>query len=180
MADQGQQQPPPPPAPAFSLTPAYNQCVALNYNECRDAHVYYKGCEALEGDVYNGKGLPEFLARISNKANQFEAILTINGRNFLTNYADIAATDVRQHALAYQGQNDHRAQNSNMLYHCLRKSISTDIHTKVTTNVARYYLPVPTGPDPNDPVEHRYDGVCFLKAIIDETYSQGCSMDLRP
>jgi hypothetical protein len=171
MANQGQ--PPPPLAPAFSLTPAYNQRVALNYNERRDAQVYYKGCEALEGDVYNGKGLPEFLARISNKANQFEwgEILTINGRNFLTNYADIAATDVRQHALAYQGQNDRRAQNSNMLYHCLSKSISTDIHTKVTTNAARYNLPIPTGPDPNDPVEQRYDGVCFLKAIIDETYT---------
>jgi hypothetical protein len=33
MAQQGQQQQPPA-APAFSLTPAYNQRVALNYNEC--------------------------------------------------------------------------------------------------------------------------------------------------
>jgi len=163
----------PPPAPAFSLTPAYKQRVALNYNERRDAQVYYKGCEALEGDPYNGKGLPEFLARISNKSNQFEwgEILTVNGRNFLTNYADITANDVRQHAIAYQTQNDRRAQNSNMLYHCLSKSISTDVHTKVTTNAARYDLPIPTGPDPNDPVENRYDGVCFLKAIIDETYT---------
>jgi hypothetical protein len=71
MAQQGQQQQPPP-APAFSLTPAYNQRFALNYNERRDAQVCYKGCEALEGDAYNGKGLPEFLAHISNKANQFE------------------------------------------------------------------------------------------------------------
>jgi len=95
----------------------------------------------------------------------------VNGRNFLTNYANIVAADVRQHAIAYQEQNDRRVQNSNMLYHCLSKSISTDVHTKVTMNAARYNLPIPIGPDPNVPVEHRYDSVCFLKAIIDETYT---------
>jgi hypothetical protein len=58
-----------------------------------------------------------------------------------------------------------------MLYNCLSKSISTDVHTKVTTNTARYDLPIPTGPSPDDPPEYCYNGVCFLKAIIDETYT---------
>jgi hypothetical protein len=173
MAQQGQPPPLQPAAPAFCLAPAYNNRVPLNYNERRDAQVYYKGCEALEGDPYNGKGLPEFLARIATKARQFEwmEILTIDNRNFLPNYADITAAQVRQAAMDYQSQNDRRAQNSNMLYNCLSKSITTDIHTKVTTNTARYDLPIPTGPNPDDPPEYRYDGVCFLKAIIDETYT---------
>jgi hypothetical protein len=59
------------PAP-FALTPAYNNRAPLTYSECRDAKVYYKGCEALEGQPYDGKGLQEFLACIATKAKQFE------------------------------------------------------------------------------------------------------------
>jgi hypothetical protein len=112
MAQQGQlpQQPPQPPAAVlpFCLAPAYNNRAPLNYNERRDAQVYYKGCEALEGDPYNGKGLPEFLARIATKARQFEwmEILTIDNKNFLVNYANITAAQVRQAAMDYQPQND--------------------------------------------------------------------------
>jgi hypothetical protein len=126
----------------------------------------------LEGDSYNGKGLPEFLACIATKERQLEwmEILTIDNKNFLVNYADITTAQVRQAVMDYQPQNDQRAQNSNMLYNCLSKSIATDVHTKVTTNTARYDLPIPTGPNPDDPPEYHYDGVCFLKVIIDETY----------
>jgi hypothetical protein len=110
MAQQGQppqhQVPPQQPlAPPFCLALAYNNRASLNYNERRDAQVYYKGCEA---HPYNGKGLPEFLASIATKARQSEwmEILTIDGRNFLMNYADITATQVRQAAMDYQPQND--------------------------------------------------------------------------
>ena len=52
----------------------------------------------------------------------------------------------------------------------MSKSISADIHTKVTTNTACYDLPIPAI-DPNNPPEYCYDGVCFLKAIINKTYT---------
>ena len=72
--------------------------------------------------------------------------------------------------MAYQTANDRRAQNSAMLYQCLRKSITSDLHAKVSTDQTRYYLTIP-GPTPNDPVTKRRDSICFLKAIIDETYT---------
>jgi len=66
-----------------------------------------------------------------------------------------------------------------MLYNYLSKSISTDIDTKVTTNTACYDLPIPAI-DPNNPPEYCYDGVCFLKAIIDKTHkhSEQCRSSL--
>jgi hypothetical protein len=57
-----------------------------------------------------------------------------------------------------------------MLYQCLRKSITSELHAKVSVNQTHYYLTIP-GPTPQDPVTKCQDGVCFLKAIIDETYT---------
>jgi cyanate lyase len=96
-------------------------------------------------------------------------ILTVDGRDFLTSYADVTSEQVCLAAMAYQAVNYHWAQNSNMLYDCLCKSISLDVHSIVTTNKASYHLSVP-GVNPNDPLTLHYEGVCFLKAIIDEMY----------
>jgi len=57
-----------------------------------------------------------------------------------------------------------------MLYQCLRKSITSKLHAKVSVNQTRYYLTIP-GPSPQDPVTKYQDGICFLEAIIDETYT---------
>jgi hypothetical protein len=111
------------------------------------------------------------LARVQTKADQFKwgEILTVNGMELLTSYANVTSEQVCQAAMVYQALNDHRVQNSNMLYNCLCKSISSNVHAKVTTNKARYCLVIPRAA-PNDPVTYHCDGICFLKAIIDETY----------
>lgn len=57
-----------------------------------------------------------------------------------------------------------------MLYQCLRKSITSELQAKVSVDQTRYYLTIP-GPTPQDPVTKCRDGICFLKAIIDETYT---------
>jgi hypothetical protein len=72
--------------------------------------------------------------------------------------------------MVYQAANDRRTQNSAMLYQCLCKSITSKLHAKVSVNPACYYLTIP-GPTPQDPVTRCRDGIFFLKAIIDETYT---------
>jgi hypothetical protein len=60
-----------PAPPPFALTPAYQtQNQALNYQEKRDADTYYKGCQPLEGDPYDGTKLKDFLTRLQAKASQ--------------------------------------------------------------------------------------------------------------
>lgn len=163
------------PAP-FALTPAYQtQNQALNYQEKRDADTYYKGCLPLEGDPYDGTKLKDFLARLQAKASQFgwDQILTIQNRNLLDDYGVITREDVLQHARGYQALNDRRAQNSDMLYHCTRTSITSAIRERVNTDTSRFQIRF--RPTPNDPEVIRFDGVCYLKAIIDETYTNTLS-----
>jgi hypothetical protein len=163
------------PAP-FALTPAYQmQNQALNYQEKRDADTYYKGCLPLEGDPCDGTKLKDFLARLQAKASQFgwDQILTVQNRNLLDDYGVITREDVIQHARVYQVLNDRRAQNSDMLYHCARTSITSAIRERVNTNTSRFQIRF--RPTPNDPEVIRFDGVCYLKAIIDETYTSTLS-----
>jgi hypothetical protein len=176
MQQQQQQQPAGP--PAFALTPAYStQNQPLNYQEKRDADTYYKGCTALEGDPYDGTKLSDFLARLKAKADQFgwSDLLTIlpEGRDLLTDYGTITRAQVRAHAQVYQPLNDRRAQNSNMLYNCVRTSITTDVRTKVNLNPERFIIEC--RPAPNAPIVRRYDGVCYVKAVIDDTYTNTLS-----
>ncbi len=171
-----QQQPAGP--PAFALTPAYsNQDRILNYQEKRDADTYYKGCTALEGDPYDGTKLADFLSRLQAKADQFgwNSLLTILPEecNLLTDYGTITRAEVRAHAQVYQPLDDRRAQNSNMLYNCIRTSISTAVRTKVNLDTERFVIEYRL--TPNDPIVRRYDGVCYVKAVIDDTYTNTLS-----
>ena len=71
---------------------------ALNYQEKRDADTYYKGCQSLEGDPYDGTKLKDFLARLQAKASQFgwDQILTVQNRNLLDDYGVITREEVLQ------------------------------------------------------------------------------------
>jgi hypothetical protein len=161
---------PPNPPVAFALTPAHQTQALLNFQEKREADTYYKGCAPLEGDPYDGTSLADFLSRIQARADQFgwESILTIQNQNLLTDYGVLSRADVQAHAQVYQPLNDRRAQNSNMLYNCVRTSISTKVREKVNINPSRYIIEF--HPQPNAPIVKRFDGVCYLKAVIDDTY----------
>lgn len=58
---------------------------------------------------------------------------------------------------------DRRSQNSDMMFQCLRESINDETHTKVANTPDDYTFEVN-----GETVE---DGPCFLKAVIDATYT---------
>jgi hypothetical protein len=55
-----------------------------------------------------------------------------------------------------------------MLFNCVRTSISTEVRTKVNLDTERFIIEY--RPTPNDPIVQRYNGVCYVKAVINDTY----------
>jgi hypothetical protein len=153
----------------------------LNFAERNDIAIFNKGCEPLEGDKYDGTKLNLFLARLQVKAEKYnwnsQGLLTFGPRNLnlLTQYGEITMEQVKQAAEAYQPLVDRRAQNSAMLFSCVMDSITTEVFAKVNTNPTRYRITVPAvAAEQGRPAQPEYtvnDGVCFLKAIIDDTYA---------
>lgn len=81
----------------------------------------------------------------------------------MTNYGEISRTEVTRKAMTYLGTNNREEMDSNMLFNCLRKSITNEVYSLVTTEPRRYVFEVNQ--------EILLDGPCFLAAIIDHTYT---------
>jgi hypothetical protein len=94
---------------------------------------YNKGCEKLPGEAFNGKLLLTWLVQVQDKARMFTwlPILTIKGKLLTQQFADLSMEEVRAHAQAYQNRSSREAQNSEMLIHCLKASISRTVYNKV-------------------------------------------------
>jgi hypothetical protein len=128
---------------------------------------YNKGCEKLSGEAFNGKMLLTWLVQIRDKANMFTwiTILTVNGKLLTQQFADITLEEVRAHAQLYQEKATREAQNAEMLIQCLKASISRAVYNKVYLQREKYTI---MRRNTHEFVE---DGVCFLKTIIDNYYS---------
>ena len=159
-----------PPPVLFARTPARFQLnLLLNFAEQRDVEIYNRGCTPLTGDPYDGKNLHPFLVKVGEKAAQFNwtPMLTFGARNLIVNYGEITREEVRQAAEAYHYANDRRAQDSDMLFHCLSGSLATVVHTKLANETGKYTFQVGG--------ENIQDGTTYLKAIIDATYTYSLS-----
>lgn len=71
--------------------------------------------------------------------------------------------EVKQAATAYLAVQDHRSQNSDMMFQCLCESINDKRHVKVATNPDDYIFEI------NGEIVQ--DGPCLLKAVIDTAYT---------
>jgi hypothetical protein len=167
---QGQQAPPPPVRRARN--PAkWSQLADLDYGNKQDRDYYKLATEKLEGDPYNGKNLSLFLKKLDGKAQQFNwlPLLTYPQGNpavnkyLLTNYGEVTRAEVEQKARGYLGTDNQEEQDSDMIYNCLRKSITDEVYAQVTTEPERYTFTINQ--------EVLTDGPCFLAAIIDHTYT---------
>jgi hypothetical protein len=144
----------------------------LNYDDNKDLKFYKAATEKLE-EVYDGNNLPTFLKTLSAKAKQFHwsDLLSVEVGNppmrksILTQYGEISREQVQQKALTYLGNGTRQDQNSDMIFNCLRKSVSKEVLDIVYTEPDRYSFTVLNEPEPLE------DGLCFLKAIIDHTYT---------
>ena len=167
----------PPVAPVFALTPAHvTQNRILNYTQKQDCEIYKTGMTPLT-DKFEGEPtkLAKWLEQVGDKAHEMNwmNILTMaNGKDIIKHYGDITAEQVKAASEAYQILNGQAAQNSSMLYTCLCQSITKEVSTKASNNSARYKLVLNPGAVNQ---EFREDGPCFLKAIIDEYYTNTMS-----
>jgi hypothetical protein len=151
------------------------QNVALDYDLKKDIEFYNKATEKLEGEPCDGSDLASFLKRFGAKAKQcnWMRILTFGQgnqtKNLIKHYGEITKAEVHTAALTYLGTNDRRDQDSDMVYNCLRKSITHKVFDQVATEPERYTFDIQGGVDPLE------DGPSFLKAIIDCTYTNTLS-----
>jgi hypothetical protein len=145
----------------------------LDFDQEKDAKFYKSGVEKLEGEPYDGSNLPTFLKTLGAKAKQYNwtEVLSVNVGNppvrksIIKQYGEITSVQVKQHALTYLGTGTRDDQNSDMIFNCLRKSITKEILDVVYTEPERYSFQVANEPEPLE------DGPCFLKAVIDHTYT---------
>jgi hypothetical protein len=56
----------------------------------------------------------------------------------MMHYGEISKDEVRQKAMTYLGTNDQQEKDSDMIFHCLRKTISDAVFAKLTTEPERY------------------------------------------
>jgi hypothetical protein len=139
----------------------------LDYTTTQSIKFYNKGCEKLPGEAFNGKLLLTWLVQVQDKARMFTwiPILTIKGKLLTQQFADLSMDEVRTHAQIYQDKSSREAQNSEMLIHCLKASISRTVYNKVYLQRSKYII---YRDKTHEPIE---DGVCFLKTIIDNYHS---------
>jgi hypothetical protein len=139
----------------------------LDYTTTQSIKFYNKGCEKLPGEAFNGKLLLTWLVQVQDKARMFTwiPILTIKGKLLTQQFADLSMDEVRTHAQIYQNKSSREAQNSEMLIHCLKASISRTVYNKVYLQRSKYII---YRDKTHEPIE---DGVCFLKTIIDNYHS---------
>jgi len=153
--------------PIFARNPArYSQQQPLNFGLKADVELYNKGMAPLAGDPYDGTNLRTFLIKVGEKARQYNwmPLLTFqNNKTLIKHYGEITLEEVKQAAVAYLAVQDRRSQNSDMMFQCLRESINDETHTKVANTPDDYTFEVN-----GETVE---DGPCFLKAVIDATYT---------
>ena len=163
---------PPPPAAVFARAPAQlNHAALLNYMDKKDIELHKSGSAALPGDKYDGKGyLQSWLNKVESRAVSFGMlpILTVDGQLLTRRFGEITKEQVTATVLAYQNARGRNAQNSEILYNCLVASITDEVLARVNVEQDRFEIEVQIDAVQ---VERVNDGVLFLKAIIDSTYT---------
>jgi hypothetical protein len=139
----------------------------LDYTKTQSIKFYNKGCEKLSGEPFNGKMLLTGLVQVQDKARMFTwiPIMTIKDKLLNQQFADISREEVREHAQVYQDRAARDAQKAEMLIQCLKASILRKVYNKVYLQKEKYTI---IRRNTHEGVE---DGVCFLKSIIDNYYS---------
>lgn len=135
---------------------------AIDYSTKENQAMYRAATEPLD-IKFDGSstGLKLFIDQITTRAAQYGWNTTFG--NLLTKYGEVSMTDLKTKAQTYLAQEGRDAQNSDMIYNCLWRSITSDVMAKVTTEVDRYTVTIQG--------EAIYDGLLFLKIIIDQAYT---------
>jgi len=134
----------------------------LDYVSPQSIKFYNKVVEALPGEKFNGTMIHTWLQVLTDRAYNcaWDSIITINGRLLTQHYCEITPAEVRAHAQAYQNEGSRRAQNAEMLMQ-LKASISKTVYSRISHLESKWTI---TRESDKRTV---FDGVCYLKTIID-------------
>lgn len=162
----------PPPIRRVRNPDTWSRNNELDYGNKQDRENYKQANEKLEGESYNGKNPSLFLKKLEGKAQQFNWLTLLNypqgnppvNKNLLTNYGEITRAEVTRRVATYLRTNNREEQDSDMLFNCLRKSITDEVYALVTTEPECYVFEINQ--------EILVDGPWFLAAIIDHTYTK--------
>ena len=161
---------PAPVLPAFALGPGRGNSL-LDYSNTSHVKTYYKAVTPLE-HKFDSKpsSLRIFMKSIANRAKSFgwDNILNIidshgNTRSLLYDYGQLTTEEVRTHARnQWTNQLTRDAQNTEMLYHFLFKSLDENFKAMVLLKNYNYQVTMGTYTTEDRP--------CLLKQIIVSTF----------
>jgi hypothetical protein len=157
-----------PPVPMIAiLNPGANATTILNFTRSEDSKFYHRAIKGLDDsmkyDLSPGE-LRTFLDNVSQRCTLYglDSVLLVPtalvplGENLIKNYGKVIMIECQAHAQRYFIAMQRDAQNSTMLYHFLYASLTKDALTKI--NLSK----------PLFTVDNNKDGLCFLRAIINE------------
>ena len=153
----------------FALSPALANQGVIDYTTSMGAKIRKAAIEPLDVP-FDGKSanLQTFLKQVQDRARDsgWNDILTISdqaaenpqNRNLITQHRMLTIENVRAAAAAYIGHPVRNAQNSDMLYQFLDKSLSKEMRKTMMTERSKYEITA------NDVTYN--DGPSFLKALL--------------
>jgi hypothetical protein len=135
----------------------------LVYVSPQSIKFYNKAVEALPGEKFNGAMIHTWLQVLTDRAYNcaWDSIITINGKLLTQHYAEITPAEVRAHAQTYQNEGRRKAQNAEMLLQCLKASITKTVYSRISHLESKWTI---TRESDKRAI---FDGVCYLKTIID-------------
>ena len=135
----------------------------LDYITPQSIKFYNKAVEALPGEKFNGNMIHTWLQVLRDRAYNcaWDSILTINGKLLTQHYAEITPAEVRAHAQTYQNEGRRKAQNAEMLMQCLKASITKTVYSRLSHLESKWTI------TRDSDKRAIFDGVCYLKTIID-------------
>jgi hypothetical protein len=135
----------------------------LDYVSPQSIKFYNKAVEALPGEKFNGTMIHTWSQVLTDRAFNcaWGSIITIKGKLLTQHYAEITPAAVRAHAQTYQNEGGRRARNAEMLMQCLKASITVTVYSRIRHLESKWTI---TRESDKRTV---FDGICYLKTIID-------------
>lgn len=153
--------------PVFALYPSeLNNNNFLDYSKEADRKLFKAAIKGMDTKFeLQASDLQVFLSKVAMHAQiyNFNDVLTINGKNLIDSYGDIAMAEITTQAETYVAQQNRNAQNSVMLYHFLVDSLSEAAKSEVMATPEIYTVTVAN-------TAYTCVGATFLKTIIQKAY----------
>lgn len=176
----------------FALNPAEAIQNVIDFGSNSGQKLYRSATAKLSDDAFDCSAtkLQTFLDQINDRANRYGWINTIMHMHIegphhpnpepevylVDNYGQLPLDIVEEHVLTYLFGQGREAQDDNMLYYCLKDSLTPEATAKILTCKSDYMVDDPANPEISKP-----SGLMLLRVIIRESHvdTNATSMTIR-